>query len=458
MKNPKNVQHPIKLNRRDFLRLTGLAAGGVLLNACQQAVSTPIAGLTPTNVSTAIPPPSPTIPPTSVPVTPTFTATSTLTPSATPSPSSTASPTQTLTPSPTSTPTPAPTATPAPPTLGELARKLGMDIGASLYDSQEYLKNSACRNALSNFSMITDGGASHPYWTDLRKKEGFANLKQLSQFAKEHNMSFSLDHLFYPWSHFGENSPIHDMINASKEDFEQWMQARTEWFFAVPYFTALNFANEAIVSNTETLNYGWSTDGNPLYNLYGENWPEVTYKLAWNEAVKTGRIVGQDVFLIYNTATAETNTPGAEFEYQYLLNLKSKLSQELGVEKPFDIGMQFHTRTVSLDESICYGAHKNELEKNALIERFRKFGQIGNIRITEFSIAGTEDIEEQKDILRTVIEASIESGVCKSFMMWEPFAIFSEGSTCRMRNLFDQSFKPLFMFDELYRIFESYSK
>ncbi len=96
----------IELDRRTFLRLTGLVAAGEILAACGSPTATPPPSPTPS--------PSPSHTPTRTP-----TATPTLTPTATPTPTPT--PTDTPTPTATATPTPTPTDTPTPtPTRGPL--------------------------------------------------------------------------------------------------------------------------------------------------------------------------------------------------------------------------------------------------------------------------------------------------------------------------------------------------
>ena len=91
----------------------------------------------------------------------------------------------------------------------------------------------------------------------------------------------------------------------------------------------------------------------------------------------------------------------------------------MGIERPFNIGMEFHIGAAPIKNGECWRWDSKYYEKTSLTERFRKLGEIGDIRITEFSIADTQDAQQQKDILHTVVEAFIESGFGKSFIMWE---------------------------------------
>lgn len=394
-----------ELTRRDFLKMAGFASAGLALSAC---------GVDATKL------PDPTATPSLTPF-PTFTNTPTLTP------------------------------TPMPPTMGELARKLGFDIGFSLSLASRSLYIPECQNFLLNFSTVTDGMASHPNFTDVNHKEGFAYWRDLSDFAKKHNMSLDLNHFFWAFGYFQEDTASHYMVDASKDEVDAYMKDRVEKFFQIPYFTSANFVNEAIPNNPSTLDYSWGKMYNPFYKYYGENYPYECYKVAWNEAIKTGRVVGKDVHLVYNTASSEIKSAGADFEFRYLKGLKDKLSKELGIERPFDIGMQFHITTA--EGKWLWNAKK--FEYKSLIEHLKNIAEVGDVRITEFSISDTNDEQEQKDILHSIVEPFIDSKVGKSFIMWDPIGSTFNTNIDVMPNLLDRSYKPMFMFDELYKIIQS---
>lgn len=396
-----------KLTRRDFLRMAGVTSAGLALSAC---------GVDATKLPD-----------------------STVTPSITPFPTST------------DTPTLAPT--PKPPTLGELARKLGFDIGFSLSLGYKSFYVPECQHFLLNFSMLTDGMASNPSFTDFNRNEGFDYWRDLSDFAKSRNMSLDLNHLFWAFGYFQDDSVSHDMVNASKDEVDIYMKSRVEKFFKIPYFTSVNFVNEAIPNNPVTLDYGWGKMYNPFYKYYGKNYPYECYKIAWNEAVNTGRVVGKDVHLIYNTASSEVKSAGADFELRYLASLKEKLSKELEIQRPFDIGMQFHITTA--ENKWLWNAKK--FDHNSLLEHLKNIAEVGDVRITEFSISDTNEEQEQRDILHTIFEAFVDSKVGKSFVMWDPIGSAFNLNVDVMPNLVDKSYKPMFMFDELYKMLQSKS-
>ena len=408
-----------KLTRRDFLKVAGVTSAGLALSACGVDV-------------TKLP-------------------TSTATASMTPLPIATA----------TNTLEPTITATPKPPTIGDLGRKLGLEIGACLRIKQkDEFNNPDYVNALLNFSFLTDSQASNTAMTDSGggSSRGYTYLNFLSKFTQEHGMSFSPGHLFYGWGHFKDYSPIKSLATAPKEEVEKWMLERVKKFFDLPYFTEINFATEALNLDWKTKRVIWQTEHNPFYNAYGEDWPEVAYHMAWDAAVKTGRTVGKDVHFIWDSAiTIETK----DYEFNYLKTLKEKLSAELGIERPFDIGIQLYPHVI---REGCSGSDYKLFEKNRLIDIFHKWAEIGDIRDTGFNICGTDDIQQQKDILHSVVEAMIESGVCKRFLFWDTF-LYSEYERnpdpnigdlrFAAKNVFDGKYKPLFMMDELYKILQS---
>lgn len=398
------------LTRRDFLKAAGAASAGLALSACGvDAASLPD--------------------PTAVP---------------------------TLTPPPTSTQTPTFTPTPTPPTMGELARKLGFDIGISLSIDHNGLQLPAYQNFILNFSMLTDGAASNPGWLESKdsreRQKTWDYWLALSSLCESHNISLDINHIFWGFGYFQDESPIHYLLNASKAEIETYMKNRVEMMFKIPYFTSANFVNEVTPNDPSKSNeYGFGRLRNPFYNIYGENYPYECYKVSWNEAEKTGRTVGRDVHLIYNSASIEAKSPGTDYSLRYANDLKGKLSRDFGIERPFDVGMQFHI--TAIDREWMWNSAK--FDRASLAAHLKEVAEIGDVRITEFSISDTNDEQEQKDILHTIVEGFIDSKVGKSFMMWDPIGSTFNTNVDVMPNLVDTYYKPKFMFDELYQILQS---
>lgn len=350
------------------------------------------------------------------------------------------------------------------PLLRDLAAKLNMDVGAAIqevdrwkfYDYPEYSKS------LLHFSMLKDGMAEWPdMWAD--QVYAYEYLTQLSRFAKKHDMRFSLDQLF-GGSGIRPPSKFVYLKTASKEVLDAWMQERVRKFFEVPYFTDVQFACEAIGSSEQDPPF-WNEC--PYYHIYQKEWPEVAYRLAWDEAARTGRKVGENLTLVYHTGglIEVPNSDHANVEYEYLTFLKKKLSDTYGIASPFAIGLEFHIHAGPLPYfNGCWGPGSYQLKKDELIEHFQRFAELGDVYINELSIAGTDDPEQKKQILHTVLEAAIESKACKRFLLFQPFhrdmgdpQQDAYQRTCVTLNVFDKDHRPDYMFNEMYSIFESYA-
>jgi len=349
------------------------------------------------------------------------------------------------------------------PLLRDLAAKLNMEVGASVqiidrwmfYEYPEYSKS------LLHFSVLRDGMASWPSaW--METVETYEYLTQLGMFTKKHDMGLGLDNLFHPLL---AGDPKMDYLKtASRETMDEWMKERVRKFFALPYFTDVQFANEAMGASEQDPVY-WN-DG-ILYHAYGKEWPELAYHLVADEAVKTGRKVGEDFRMIYHTGglIEVPNSDHSAAEYEYLTGLKKKLSDRYGLARPFAIGMEYHIHTGPLPYfNGCWGPGSYQLRKNELIEHFQRFDEIGDVYINEFSIAGTDDPDLKKEVLHTVLEAAIESKACGRFFQWQPFyrdmgdpQQDAYQRTCITLDVFDKDHKPGYMFEEIYSIFESYT-
>ena len=140
------------LSRRDFLKLAGISSAGLALSAC--GVESPKL--------------------------PDLTVTPSITPSVTPLPTSTSTPT--LTP------------TPEPPTIADLARKIGMDIGIEanylglFSPNKTAIKFSEAPKdyvkSLLNFSILTNGYEGDPQWTDHKPDIAFGFWHDFSLFCQ----------------------------------------------------------------------------------------------------------------------------------------------------------------------------------------------------------------------------------------------------------------------------------
>jgi hypothetical protein len=91
---------------------------------------------------------------------------------------------------------------------------------------------------------------------------------------------------------------------------------------------------------------------------------------------------------------------------------------------PFAIGMQFHIRTGAQDKISWWGPDIDQIKYESLLQHFESFTEIAPIYITEISGKGENDVdvpvEQQIEVLNTVIRAALDSGNVKAFIFWEP--------------------------------------
>lgn len=350
------------------------------------------------------------------------------------------------------------------PRLRDLAEKLGIEIGASLriidrwkfYQIPEYL------NAIKQFSIIKDGYTNSPdSWMD--DVNCYEYLVQLGHFAKKNKMGLSIDNLFN-WNWFRSPYKAASLRKATREEMDIFLKDMVRKHFEVPYFTDLTFASEPTSSDQNDVPY-WNES--PVLKIYGQNWPEMAYHLAWDEAQKTGHKVGSEVSFVYAVAglIEVPKSRHAEYEFTHLSELKKKLSDSLGLERPFAIGMEYHIHNgpVRNPSNGCWGPAAVKLKKPELIEHFQRFNEIGDMMINECSITGTNDPGQKKETLHILLEAAIESKAVKRVLFWTPFfqptgdAKNDESElTCDQTGMFKEDFTPDYMFDEMYKIFESY--
>ena len=349
------------------------------------------------------------------------------------------------------------------PRLRDLAEKLGIEVGISLrtidrwklYQYPEYLQS------ILQFALIKDGYTNWPEsW--LNNMSSYEYLAQLARFAKKNKMGLSLDNLSN-WNWFQPPHEFASLRNGTREQLDALLIESTRKHMEVPYFTDLSFASEPTGASEKDPPY-WNDS--PLYRLYGEDWPEMTYHLAWDEAQRIGRKVGEDLSFVYAIAgqIEVPNSAHAEYEYKHLTQLREKLAGDLGIERPFAIGMEYHIHYGAFPYfNGCWGPSVHQLNKPELIEHFQRFNEIGDVMLNESSITGTDDPEKKKEALHIFLEAAIESKVVKRVLFWTPFfqptgdtKNDAKEKTCDAIGMFKDDYTPDYMFDEMYKIFESY--
>jgi len=350
------------------------------------------------------------------------------------------------------------------PRLRDLAEKLGIEVGISLrtIDRWKFAQYPEYINSILQFALIKDGYTNSPdsWMDDLNVYE---YLTQLGRFAEKNQMGLSIDNLFN-WDWFNPPHKSAYLNDGTKEQVDEFLRDMVRKHFEVPYFTDLTFASEPTGSDQDDNPY-WVDS--PLLRIYGKDWPEMAYHLAWDEAQRTGRKVGEKLSFVYAVGgmVEVPKSHHADYEYQNLSKLKKKLTDSLGIERPFAIGMEYHIHHggVQNPSNGCWGPAAKQLKKTDLIEHFQRFNEIGDMMINECSITGTDDPEQKKETLHILLEAAIESKVVKRILFWTPFfqpvgdAQNDEYElTCDQTGMFTENYTPDYLFDEMYKIFESY--
>jgi hypothetical protein len=274
-------------------------------------------------------------------------------------------------------------------------------------------------------------------------------------------MGLSLDQLF-DWSWFRPPLLSGYLQNGTREQMDVFLKDMVRKHFEVPYFTDLTFASEPTASKPDDVPY-WNPSA--LLRIYGEDWPEMAYHLAWDEAQRTGHQVGENLSFVYAVAgqIEVPNSRHADYEYKHLTELRQKLFDSLGIERPFAIGMEYHIHHGPNPVHGCGGPAAQKLKKTELIEHFQRFNEIGDMMINECSITGTNDPGQKMETLHILLEAAIESKAVKRVLFWTPFFQPTGDPdndeselTCDQTGMFKEDFTPDYMFDEMYKIFESY--
>jgi len=268
------------------------------------------------------------------------------------------------------------------PRLRDLAEKLGIEVGISLrmIDRWKFTQYPEYSNSIRQFALIKDGYTNNPdsWMDDLNVYE---YLAQLGRFAKKNQMGLSIDNLFN-WDWFNPPHKSAYLYNGTKEQLDEFLQDMVRKHFEVPYFTDLTFASEPTGSDQDD-NPFWNDC--PLLRIYGHDWPEMAYHLAWEEAQRTGRKVGEKLSFVYAVGgmVEVPKSRHADYEYKHLSELKKKLTDDLGIERPFAIGMEYHIHQggVSNPSNGCWGPAAKQLKKADLIEHFQRFNESGTCSI-----------------------------------------------------------------------------
>lgn len=350
------------LTRRDFLKAAGTAGGAFLLAACGASPAPPPPAI-PTAAPTATPPP----------------ATSTATqPAATP------------TAPPTATPPPSPT--PDLSTLRGLADRLGIEIGVLLAPDEPQALEIQTQHF--NLGVFSCGWRNHENTQNRIGNFGYANDQ--NRFAREHGMPTRFQHLFD-----GADSPKW-LVNGgfSQAEVRGFMQRWVET--AVKHFAS---AFPGQVVQYTVVNEVYTPDREDfLYQVFGFDYIPEAFRLA---RAATAGLPSRPI-LLYSDTKNHASDPFNGFNTRLTLERLEPLKEAGLVD---GVACQ------------CHLSASRPPDKADMIATFQAYGLPVYITEMDVSLNKTPGSQEaryqlQAEIYRTVFEAALESGVCRSLSFW----------------------------------------
>jgi len=266
-------------------------------------------------------------------------------------------------------------------TLRKIGDKVGMPIG-SLLDLEQPKSLEIGKEQFSNFSMVNVG------WMYREKMQGvidFSYSDQQNHFANDNNMMPIAQHLVYTeeipdWVKKGNFTP-EQLTSLLKKHIQDTMSH-------YPDVKVWSVVNEAWFKNDVGLDF-W-------YSKLGKDYIKIAFETARQE--------NPSAILCYSDFGNEV--PGTRSTWNHEI---------VGVLKENSLidGLMMHMRIDAADPPT----------KDNLINMMQSYGV--PIYITELTVdlthvKGTreERFLKQADVYKTIMEAAIESGVTKSFVMW----------------------------------------
>lgn len=273
--------------------------------------------------------------------------------------------------------------------LGGLAKKHGLTFGTETDDGEKSNLGEQVLTAQANLLVWSLN------WRMETEQEGFDFFQfppSYLSFAKAHNMRIRAHTLIG-----GPGDIVPTWLkngNFTKKDIENFTKERIQ-----SMMTTFKSVDEWVVVN-EALGEGTALDNNIWQRTFGKQYIDMAFRFA--------REANANAALIFNEA--EIDRPGARTKFVY-----NMLQEFIDQGMPIDgVGMQFHLKAV------------NSPSKDEMLEAIQLLGSLGlGVYITEldvnlFGLRGSKEEKwaKQAEIYRDVVEAALESGVCKSITTW----------------------------------------
>lgn len=293
------------------------------------------------------------------------------------------------------------TQTPRPLGLRDFANKRGLEIGTQIVNSM--LRYAPYRNtAATEFNLAIIDGELHwnlaaPPFRPDRTHYNFAYADRVVDFARANGMEVQAHHLVWGYDMFlpewlvKGNFSRDDLLAILHENIQTILkhyQGRVSEYVVV---------NEAFTPSGYVQNF-W-------YNNLGPDYIEMSFRWA--------READPNAILIYSDFDAEVIDDKSNRIYEMVKDFKAR-----GV--PIDgIGMQMHWLNPAYQTN-------GIPSKQEVIANMKRFGELGvKIYVTEFDVnlANVQGTQQQRrnyeaQVYKEMVEACLESEVCKSFSMF----------------------------------------
>lgn len=357
------------LTCREFLQTVGTASGAVLLTACGAQPEMALPTTTTAN--------SPT---------------STFIPTATNTPTDTATATPTEAPTATSSPSLTPSPTPDLSTLRGLADRLDIEIGVLL--APDELQALEIQAQQFNFGVFSCPWRNHEETQGEFGSFGFNNDQ--NQFAVDHSMKTRFQHLFD-----GIDSPEW-LVNGKfskteiRECMQRWVNAAIEHFESAFPGTVVqyNVVNEVYTQDRDDF----------LYRVFKYDYIQEAFSMA---RAATSSLPSRPKLLYSDTQNHGSDPFNGR-------NTRLTLQR---IEPLKNAGL------IDGVACQCHLSGKFPPDKTDMTKTFQAYGLPVYITELDVSLNKTTGSQEERykiqaDIYRTVFEAALESGVCRSITFW----------------------------------------
>lgn len=301
-------------------------------------------------------------------------------------------------------------------TLKALADLHGMKIGTEITGSENKLIYAA------NYSITTPGPT---IITDDGSKNNTDYYKNLVSPYIANGLDIYAPHLYWHAFFTGDYPDLDYLNNADSKTVETWMRKRANSLFEIaPEITFINVANEPVYEYQGVL--GW--EKSPMYNAFGKDWLKKAWHIAHEEAQNAGLDPNQISF-VFNDYNNEWHNLKSDFYRKFAVEFQNELKAEnITLDHPIIIGMQFHIRTGPQDNTMWYGPDSSTITYEGLLAHFNNIGEVAPINITELSArqpGSTKEggalisAQEEAALFCTVIRAAIDSKKVKSIIFWD---------------------------------------